>query len=154
RTNDLGEYRLYWVTPGRYYLSANSSRLPTGRMPNANEVLDDAYGTVYYPGTADASSAGVIEFRPGSDLSGVDFRMTVQQTYHVRGRVIDSRTGQPPRNTSVVIFPRQPNGTFGINSTGPNYNAATGTFDMADVLPGSYWVRALASDDAVINPLS
>lgn len=25
RTNDLGEYRLYWVTPGLYYLNANPS---------------------------------------------------------------------------------------------------------------------------------
>jgi hypothetical protein len=26
RTNDLGEYRLYWITPGRYFLSASTSR--------------------------------------------------------------------------------------------------------------------------------
>lgn len=26
RTNDLGEYRLYWLTPGRYYVSANPGR--------------------------------------------------------------------------------------------------------------------------------
>ena len=25
RTNDLGEYRLYWVTPGQYYINANPS---------------------------------------------------------------------------------------------------------------------------------
>jgi len=147
RTNDLGEYRLYWVTPGRYYLGASSSRLSTGRVPNGNEVLDDVYGTMYYPGTPDASAAAVIEVRPGSELSGIDFRMRVQQTYHVRGRLIDSRTGQSPRNATVLIILRQFNGVFGPNGIGPSYNGATGTFDLANVAPGSYWVRAMASDD-------
>ena len=26
RTNDLGEYRLYWINPGRYFVSANAAR--------------------------------------------------------------------------------------------------------------------------------
>jgi hypothetical protein len=148
RTNDLGEYRLYWVTPGRYYLGASSSQLSTGRLPNSNELLDDVYGTMYYPGTSDPSAAAAIDVRPGSELSGMDFRMRFQQTYHVRGRVIDSRTGQSPRKATVFIVSRQFNGVFGANRNGPSYNGATGTFDLTDVQPGSYWVRAMGSDDA------
>jgi hypothetical protein len=147
RTNDLGEYRLYWITPGRYYLGASSSRISSGRLPNANELLDDVYGTTYYPNTLDPAAAVVIDVRPGGELSGIDFRMRLQQTYHVRGRVIDNRTGQPPRNANVFIVSRQFNGVFGPNSIGPSYNAATGTFDLADVVPGSYWVRAMTSDN-------
>src|SRR4030095_5724564 len=26
RTNDLGEYRIYWINPGRYFISANPAR--------------------------------------------------------------------------------------------------------------------------------
>src|SRR6185436_15080649 len=26
RTNDLGEYRLYWINPGRYFVSANAAK--------------------------------------------------------------------------------------------------------------------------------
>lgn len=154
RTNDLGEYRLYWITPGHYYVSASYSRMPNVRLPNANEVLDDVYGTMYFPGTADSALASMIEVRPGGDIGGIDFRMTSQQTYHVRGRLIDSRTGQPPRNANIFLNSRQPTGAFGVTTFGPNYNAATGTFDLADVLPGRYWLRAMASDDALFTPMT
>ena len=33
RTNDRGEYRLYWVTPGRYFLAAGSTAGPSGGGP-------------------------------------------------------------------------------------------------------------------------
>src|SRR5205814_10438543 len=51
-TNDLGEYRLYGLSPGKFYLSAA-----------ANEGMNDqydsghAYAPTYYPGASDPSSA-------------------------------------------------------------------------------------------------
>jgi hypothetical protein len=154
RTDDLGEYRLYWVTPGRYYISASSSGGIMTRFPNFNEVLDDNYGTLYYPGTPDASRATTLDIQPGSEITRIDFLMTQQTTYTVKGRLLDGRTGQRPRNASVFITPRQPTGAMGIASRGPNYNAANGTFELQNVLPGNYWVRASGFDDPSGAPLA
>jgi 5-hydroxyisourate hydrolase-like protein (transthyretin family) len=47
RTNDFGEYRMYWVSPGRYYLNAGSAPGPNrvqsgGGSPNL--VPGDSFG--------------------------------------------------------------------------------------------------------------
>src|SRR5262249_19229252 len=44
QTNDLGEYRLFGLLPGRYFVSAGTIALT---------VTGDIYPTVYYPNTTD-----------------------------------------------------------------------------------------------------
>src|SRR6266536_3520501 len=38
RTDDRGEYRLYWITPGRYYLNVSSNPM-IPMYPPPNEVI-------------------------------------------------------------------------------------------------------------------
>jgi carboxypeptidase family protein len=142
RTNDHGEYRIYWVTPGRYYLSAAPGR-PVDFPGNGNEVIDPGYATTYYPGTTDASLATAVEVQPGAELSTIDLTMVQQQVFTIRGRVLDGTTGQSPRQASVMIMPRRFTGPFTIGATGPTYNPGNGTFELRDVVPGSYWVRVM-----------
>src|SRR5262249_6423987 len=96
----------------------------------------------YYPGTSDMAAATEIDIPAGGELSGIDFRLGLQPAYQIRGRVIDSATGQFPENASLSLVPREPipPGTAVYN--GWEYKRADGTFDFRDVLPGSYWVRA------------
>jgi len=143
RTDDRGEYRLYWVTPGRYFVSAAPTRSAgefAGATPNTNEVTDLGYATTYYPGTADASLAATVEVQPGAELSTIDLTMVPQQVFSIRGRILDGTTGQPARNALAMLRPRRP---FAVPlNSGPNYNPATG-FEFRDVAPGQYWVVAL-----------
>jgi hypothetical protein len=96
----------------------------------------------YYPGAADLKDAAPIEVQPGVELSAIDFNLPVQQLRKVRGRVIDSRTGQRPAAANLSIASRSLTG--GGFSMGANqaYNPADGTFEIRDVAPGSYVVTA------------
>src|SRR5262245_27979966 len=158
KTNDRGEYRLYWVTPGKYYLSAGSASGPTralefggtGDSPNG---LQESYALAYYPGAADLKDAAAIEVQAGVELSGIDFMVPVQQLRKVRGRVIDSRTGQKPAAASLSIASRTLTG--GGFSMGANqaYNSTDGTFEIRDVAPGSYVVTAQIQEPNQTAPL-
>ena len=142
RTDDRGEYRLFWVPPGRYYLSAGSSSRP---LPGFNPFPmpgNNKYARTFYPGTTDPSAAVAIDIEPGGEVGGMDFRLNEQATYRVRGRVVDSTTGQIPRNVSISITPRDPIIMAGTSSTGSPYNGADGTFELRDVPSGSYWIHA------------
>src|SRR5260370_30051101 len=63
-TNDLGEYRLHGLAPGRYYITA-TYRLPDiGAVPEritggaqAQQAAEEGYATTYYPNTTQADSA-------------------------------------------------------------------------------------------------
>jgi len=57
-TDDRGEYRLFWVTPGRYYLSSGPSEFPYFMMNRGpNMVQNTTNLRIYYPGTRDSSRA-------------------------------------------------------------------------------------------------
>jgi Carboxypeptidase regulatory-like domain len=155
RTDDRGEYRMYWITPGRYYLSVGigppNAILNLGGTTSSNEVPTKPYPTTYYPGTIDSSKASVIDIPPGTEMSAVDVVMSQLDLFRVRGRIIDSATGRAPRNVNVSLVPRQTVGSTpvltSLPNTAPPYNPATGTFELRDVAPGSYWVRANMSTD-------
>jgi Carboxypeptidase regulatory-like domain len=159
RTDDRGEYRVFWVTPGRYYLvalpSASARAVATFGVPaGANEVLENRFPPTYYPGTIDLSQASLIDVRPGEELTGIDVSVSRQALFRVRGRVVDPRTGQPPRTASVTIVPRGPAVPVAAFRSASPYNPSDGTFELGDVAPGAYWVRTIvtaASADSILT---
>jgi hypothetical protein len=160
KTNDLGEYRVYFVPPGRYFVSALAAApgldaimaAASGGGTNTNEVVAPGYVQTYFPNTTDYTRAASIEVLPGSEISAIHFTLVRQQRYHVKGRVIDLVTGKPPQNAQLSLSAR--NSAVSVNplesilgaaaGTGANYNSADGTFDLRDVAPGSYWLQTLA----------
>jgi carboxypeptidase family protein len=163
RTDDRGEYRVFWVTPGRYQLVVSPSAAARAvasfgaqvSTVSTNEVLENRFPPTYFPGTIDATQASPIDVRPGEELNGIDVSVSRQALYRIRGKVIDPRTGQPPRTASVTIVPRgsaaPPVALFGSASP---YNPSDGSFELRDVAPGAYWVRATvtaASADSILT---
>lgn len=152
RTNDRGEYRMYWITPGHYYISAgtpagpNRSLNPSTAGANPNEIPDRSFAHTYYPGVGDARAAALIEVSPGGELSGIDFNLADQQLHRIRGRIVDSGTGQPPRAVGLSLAYRTLTGSSGAFSAGEKYNAKTGDFELRNIPPGSYVVQAVASE--------
>ena len=156
RTNDRGEYRLYWITPGRYFISAGTPSGPSRPVnPNAaaaspNEVPGQSFPLTFYPGVWDARAAGMIQVDPAGELSGIDFSVPRQQLYRVRGRVVDSNTGQPPAKVGLSLAYRTLAGTSGAFNSGEKYDPRTGEFELRNVAPGSYVVQAVGSEPAAV----
>ncbi len=166
-TDDRGEYRMYWVTPGRYYLLAGKSS--TGANPLAELYLADSagggangnevpsvLGYAFYPGVQEIANARSIELQPGADLQSVDLVLSTKpRTFKVRGKIVDSRTGQPPPRASVIVAPQMPglnsdaDQFFGPDSPSPNYNGKSGAFEIRDLLPGPYSLVASMTDTPV-----
>jgi protocatechuate 3,4-dioxygenase beta subunit len=161
RTNDRGEYRIYWVSPGRYYLRAGSPSTGSdsvigmitsvmARGANGNPV-PPTLGYVFYPGVTEIDAARAIDIQAGAELQAIDLTLPSKpRTYRIRGRVIDSRTGQPPRNASVTAIPNTPG--LQIQGVGPadipklHYSDLNGTFEIGDLLPGGYTVMVSIFD--------
>jgi hypothetical protein len=140
QTNDRGEYRLFWMPPGRYYLSVNPSSRPIPGGVVSSTPGNNKYPRSFYPGTSDITGAAEIEITPGGELNGIDLRLASQPAYRIRGRVVDSATGQFPQSASINLVQRDLPFT-GAPGFG-QYNAGDGTFEIRDVLSGSYWIRA------------
>jgi hypothetical protein len=154
---------MYWVTPGGYYILAGR---PTAANPMA-EMLMQALGGAgaagnrvpatkgyaFYPGVADIQNARAIDLQPGTELQAIDVTLAAKpRTYTIRGRLIDSKTGQPPAQANVFVFPQAPGLSGGdslesrLSAPNQNYNAPTGKIEIRDLMPGVYLVMAVALD--------
>jgi len=152
QTNDLGEYRLYWLDPGEYFVSVSNdfstgeNNVGTvdvsqargrgnvqgiqalaaafgGRGGVLGEALDTGNPPIYYPSTLDPDSAVPISVPAAAEVRGVDFNLRPMQSATVSGRV----AAPFPLNTTTEV-------TAGVRGRGGNGPTAAPTFRIANSL--------------------
>lgn len=142
-TNDLGEYRIYGLAPGRYYVSATWFSMTllsvTGGPLSASITSEPHYAPTYFPGTADAVQATPLDLTPGAELRGIDVRLLRVPTIRIRGRVINAVAGLSSRGVTVALHARNSLNASRIFSAPV---AAGGTFEIRGVTPGVYYLIA------------
>jgi hypothetical protein len=130
-TNDLGEFRLFNLTPGKYFVMGSSR--------SSSHMV-----TVYYPGTTDVSQALTIDVSAGGEFHGVDLALLSSKTFHVRGLVAGMKATVNGENTTAVILREIP-------SFVPQRSAASvnkeGKFDISGVPSGSYDLMAFQENE-------
>jgi hypothetical protein len=173
RTNDEGNYRLYWLPPGQYVVMAlpllggvEESLIIVGsdgtargfgfiRPPNgAPIVLPEETGNVpfYYPGTVRLDGATVITLKAAEQRDGIDLGLARLPVVHVRGTVtnlppiVEGNNAGPPTRATIRLEPA----TASVleRGTAPlgmgSVDLRTGAFDIRGVLPGKYNLLASA----------
>jgi len=155
-TNDRGEYRLFGLRPGRYFISAafhpGASRVGDNEDDEFGEIEGDKenYVRTYYPGTPDPAKAEAITVRAGEEVPSMDFMLRPTAVYRVKGHVTNLLATDSKRPRGIMVFATPRNSavlashmTFGQ----ANIAKSDGSFDLPGVLPGSYTVTAQWSDD-------
>ncbi|HXI43587.1 MAG TPA: carboxypeptidase-like regulatory domain-containing protein [Bryobacteraceae bacterium] len=132
-TNDLGEYRLFGLSPGRYYLSATPFERP--RLTGGQ-----GYAPTYYPGTSDPASATALELQSGTVRRGVDITLTKTRTVRLRGRVV-APMASAIMGTYVTLTQRDDSQSIFERQDGANMDPQ-GNFEFPSVVPGAYIVQA------------
>ena len=109
-TDDEGEYRLFWLVPGEYYLQVAVPPPPgTGPGPvnvNAPSQFSGATRT-FYPGTTDVGGATPLTVRAGDKLSGLDIQVRPAPLARVSGSSRPPYRRKKPRNKRPS-FPQTP----------------------------------------------
>jgi hypothetical protein len=144
RTNDLGEYRLYDMPPGRYFLVATPVVSYSG-SPSAGTLK--IYQPIYYSGASDISRATAIDLKSGDDISGIDFTLalsTPPRTYNVRGHVADTAGDIHNEFAFVVLIPRKTRAEIASDDFKTDQvDRKSGEFAISGVSPGEYTVMAI-----------
>ena len=138
-TNDIGEFRLFGIPPGQYFVTA-TLRTPGG--PNDAPTDDrSGYAPTYYPGTTNVSEAQRITLTVGQTMSDINIALTPTRLARISGAAVDS-DGKPLQ--SAIILLAQMSGPMIISSIGSQMKP-DGTFTIANVAPGEYVVRAMVN---------
>lgn len=99
QTDDRGQYRLFWMGAGEYYIVAES-------LPQRGTAAQaDLYRGTYYPGALDIAKAKPVVIRGSDAVGDVDFSMQKVKTYHVTGKVLNPPTRTLPNGQTDSSVP-------------------------------------------------
>ena len=138
-TNDLGEYRMFGLSPGQYYVSAMSPQPGLMIGPAADDQAADdqaarsGYAPTFYPGTAMTASAQKLTVGLAQTLSEIDVALVAARTAIISGTAVDSQ-GRP---IPGIVQIRPHGGTAGLGAPG-SLIQPDGTFSIPNIYPGEY----------------
>lgn len=134
-TNDLGEFRIPDLRPGRYTILATPQRdVPAldGTKPAQGEG-QLVYVPTYYPGTLDKNQAASVDAEAGEETP-VNFGVLTSRAFRVTGDVLGL-----PKSEMVQIMLNSAEGRDVQQQL-----QTDGKFEFANLLPGSYRVQIIA----------
>jgi protocatechuate 3,4-dioxygenase beta subunit len=124
-TNDLGDYRIYGLNPGRYYVGgAYRSEL--------------GYAAVYFPNVQEASRAVPVDVPPGGEVVGLNLAVAEIHALKIRGTV-HNVSGLSVKGITIVAAPCD---AGPLNRATTTVQKSDGTFELHDLSPGCYILAA------------
>jgi protocatechuate 3,4-dioxygenase beta subunit len=137
-TNDIGEYRLYGLSPGQYFISAT---LRNFGGPMTDTADRSGYAPTFYPGTGNVAEAQRISLVAGQTVPNINLTLLPIQTAKITGSALDL-DGKPLVNAMVFVMQR----TAGVPMGGPAMPVKSdGTFVFPNLTPGDYTLRTSAA---------
>lgn len=135
-TDDRGEFRIYGLAPGTYYVSAAYGRTAPGQS-------DDrvSYATTYYPGTASIAGASPLTVVAGQAVAA-NFALSATPLVEVSGRVLNA--SNPPTAGNVTLVAVAPGHAVEAGTRLSGQVDRNGAFRLKGVPPGEYYLRASA----------
>jgi hypothetical protein len=162
QTNDLGQFRMYGLPPGEYYISASlrntdimimDAALLGGPSSGASgSTPSSGYAPTYFPGTTAAAGAQRVTVAVGQEAQNTDFALAPVRLAKITGTVMTS-DGKPLEGGIVTALPTSRTGEVGLALMGGSTGRTSkdGNFSIPSVAPGEYTlmvrsVRIISSD--------
>jgi protocatechuate 3,4-dioxygenase beta subunit len=146
-TNDIGEFRLFGLAPGVYYVSA-TARAQNFAVPviNGSPMLarDDnrsGYAPTYYPSATSINGAQPLTIGAGETLPEVTISLMPTRVANVSGFVYDDQ-GQPSGGGGVTAMPLDDTTLVAMMGGNGGPIRPDGSFVVTGLAPGRYMLRA------------
>jgi hypothetical protein len=142
-TNDLGDFRISGLSPGRYYVAARP-RLDNGPFQSSSAERVGLAPT-FYPGTTDPQQAQPITIEVGQQVAGTLVSLARSPLVRITGTLRDARGGRLTTASLAVA-------NLGAVIPAPETSTQIrpdGSFIVSNVVPGEYVITVRVS-----NPVS
>jgi len=150
QTDDLGEYRLFGLPAGQYFVSAEMQHYGTvvgdreysGADKNSPEK---GYAKTFYPGSPDIGRASSIFVKAGEEIPSTDILMTQSVVYRVRGKVVYPFAHKAKDDTQIEVA-RRGNRLSWDFMRNQGAIKPDGTFEIPEMPTGEYTLTVMFFD--------
>ncbi len=138
-SDDRGEYRVFGLKPGDYYIKAAETDRPRGQVVwdgtewTIRRELGSQYAPLFYPGVVQVDQAQAVSLSAGEEVQA-DFAMRHIKMVEVSGRILAADGG--PATDAYVDLSVPEVGDWSQRLTAST--DAKGEFSIKGVPPGSY----------------
>jgi hypothetical protein len=147
-TTDLGQFRLFGLPPGEYYVSVSVRTIDTMIMdmlggssaggPTGSNT-NSGYAPTYYPGTPNPGEAQRLTLAVGQELSSIDIQMQPVRLARIAGNAVSS-DGKPMSGAMVMMIPTMKD-AIAMMPGGTSRTDKDGNFTLNGVAPGEYSIQ-------------
>ena len=142
QTDDRGEFRLFGLAPGQYYVSAADPAFRAVSTPKG--VLH--YSPTYFPGVPFPDQARAVVVNDTVAPPKVEFKLQLVPPARVSGRLV-AADGRQLFSAAIVMRPVEGRGAPIAPPEDPQL-LPDGRFSFSRVAPGHYQIRARGQTDA------
>ena len=143
-TDDRGEYRLFGVPPGDYYISASP---PSTVARTATAGAASRNGRTFFQSATGIATASTVNVTVGANLAEIDILMESRLQVRVSGRVVSDLTPKlPDAMATLLLVPRDlnvPDDPAVRNGVSVLLKPASAEFEIPNVEPGAYDLFAI-----------
>src|SRR5579862_4479312 len=133
-TDDRGEYRIFGLKPGKYFIRITRVFSGGPRQPDEEPA---EFVPLYYPDATDPQAASLITVKPGEEASGMDLTVKPTGTLSIKGRVVNGITGEAFNEAFTTVELLDPSDPHRIDHMIHGFPAES-TFAANGWKPGTY----------------
>lgn len=133
-TDDRGEFRLFGIAPGDYYLVASFDERDVGSSDRVR------YVPTYYPGAMSPGDAQPVAIKVGQEIAGITLSLLRATTASVSGIVRPADSRSPGLFAFVSASPISESSVH--SDFAQAIAGADGSFTIGGLLPGAYAIEA------------
>ena len=146
-TDDRGEYRIFGVHPGSYYVLAEydvhtARKSPFPGLPVRAALPEISYAPMFFPSTTDLRQAQRVSVAAGAEVR-INFAFLSVVNVSIEGMVVNGMSGERIRNPIVNAY-------WGDTISGLTRKVEVfedGSFRLRDAEPGVYTLLASLTQD-------
>jgi protocatechuate 3,4-dioxygenase beta subunit len=148
-SNDLGQFRLFGLPPGEYYVSVTVRTFDTmimdmmgmsGAGGPVGSNNNSGYAATYYPGTPNPAEAQRLTLAVGQELGSVDIQMQPVRLAKITGSAASS-DGKAMSGAMVMLLPTMKDAMTMMSGFGSSRTDKDGKFTLSGVAPGEYSIQ-------------
>ncbi len=134
-TDDRGEYRLFNLQPGIYYVRATQSNIATPSTP------------LYYPGVPDSQDASPVQLEAGGEIGAIDIALRRTAEYSIKFKI-----GAVPPGALITTTLQKRNSKVVENVLARAETQPDGSSTISRVPPGAYDLFVQIATPPTVQP--